>query len=65
LEVTAFIAVLVALVIGFALGRYRTHVFQNRGEGKVVPRQTTRLSIAKTTDVERVQQLRTRYGNNE
>jgi hypothetical protein len=30
--VTLFVAILVALVIGFALGRYRTHLFQNRGE---------------------------------
>lgn len=29
------IAVFVALVIGFALGRYRTHVFQNRGEARL------------------------------
>lgn len=30
-----FIAVLVALAIGFALGRYKTHVFQNRGEARL------------------------------
>lgn len=35
LEVTALIAVILALVIGFALGRYRTHVFQNRGEARL------------------------------
>jgi len=35
LEVTAFIAVLVALGIGFALGRHRAHFFQNRGEARL------------------------------
>ena len=35
MEVTVFIAVLVALVIGFVLGRYQTHVFQNRGEARL------------------------------
>jgi Nuclease-related domain len=35
LEVTAAIAVLVALVIGFALGRHRTRIFQNRSEARV------------------------------
>jgi restriction system protein len=29
------VLVSVALVVGFALGRYRTHVFQNRSEAKV------------------------------
>jgi hypothetical protein len=33
--VTSFVAVLVGLVIGFALGRYRTHLFQNRGEARL------------------------------
>jgi nuclease-like protein len=33
--VTASIAALVALVIGFSLGRYRTHLFQNRGEARL------------------------------
>ncbi len=32
---TTSIAALVALVIGFALGRYRTHFFQNRGEARL------------------------------
>jgi Nuclease-related domain len=32
---TVFIAVLVALVIGFVLGRYQTHTFQNRGEARL------------------------------
>ena len=32
---TVVIAVLVALVIGFAVGRHRTHVFQNRGEARL------------------------------
>jgi hypothetical protein len=41
LEVTELIAVLVALVIGFVLGRYKTrafqnpHAFQNRGEARL------------------------------
>jgi hypothetical protein len=35
LEVTVFIAILVALVVGFALGRYKTHAFQNRGEARL------------------------------
>jgi hypothetical protein len=35
LEVTVFIAVLVALVIGFVLGRYKTRAFQNRGEARL------------------------------
>ena len=35
LEVTAFISVLVALGIGFALGRYKTHSFQNRSEARL------------------------------
>jgi hypothetical protein len=35
LEVTVFIAVLVALVIGFVLGRYKTHTFQNRSEARL------------------------------
>jgi hypothetical protein len=29
------VALLTALAIGFALGRYRTHVFQNRGEARL------------------------------
>jgi Nuclease-related domain len=33
--VTSLIVSLVALVIGFALGRYQTHVFQNRGEARL------------------------------
>src|SRR5271163_3777076 len=32
LEVTVFIAILVALIIGFVLGRYKTYAFQNRSE---------------------------------
>jgi len=32
---TALVALLVALTVGFFLGRYRAHVFQNRGEAKV------------------------------
>jgi len=35
LPVPSFIVVLVAFVIGFVLGRYRTHIFQNRGEAIV------------------------------
>lgn len=39
MELTGFIAVLVALVIGYVLGRYhgryRTHVFQNSGEARL------------------------------
>ncbi len=35
MEATWFIAVLVALVIGFVLGRYQTHAFQNRGEARL------------------------------
>jgi Nuclease-related domain len=35
LDATLLIAVLVALIIGFALGRYRTHAFQNRGEARL------------------------------
>lgn len=35
LPVKSLIAVLVAFVIGFALDRYRTRVFQNRGEAKL------------------------------
>jgi hypothetical protein len=34
-KVTALVALLVALVIGFFLGRYRTYVFQNRGEARL------------------------------
>jgi len=34
-EIIALVAPLVALAIGFFLGRYRTHVFQNRSEAKV------------------------------
>jgi hypothetical protein len=30
--VTTFVVALMALLIGFVLGRYQTHVFQNRGE---------------------------------
>jgi hypothetical protein len=33
--VAASVAALVALVIGFSLGRYRTHLFQNRGEARL------------------------------
>jgi hypothetical protein len=33
--IAAILAVLVALVIGFCLGRYRTYVFQNRGEARL------------------------------
>jgi len=32
---TALVALLVALPIGFYLGRYRTHLFQNRGEARL------------------------------
>jgi hypothetical protein len=35
LEPTIFIAVLVALVIGFILGRYKTYAFQNRSEARL------------------------------
>jgi hypothetical protein len=35
LEPTVFIAVLVALVIGFILGRYKTYAFQNRSEARL------------------------------
>jgi Nuclease-related domain len=35
LEVIAFTAVIAALGVGFAFGRYRTHVFQNRGEARL------------------------------
>jgi hypothetical protein len=35
LEVTVFIAIIVALIIGFVLGRYRTYVFQNRSEARL------------------------------
>ncbi len=35
LEVTGLIAILVALVIGFTLGRYRTYFLQNRGEARL------------------------------
>ena len=37
MEATVLMAVLVvvALVIGFVLGRYQTHIFQNRGEARV------------------------------
>jgi hypothetical protein len=34
-EVSALVVPLVALITGFALGRYRTHVFQNRGEARL------------------------------
>jgi hypothetical protein len=30
-----FIAVVVALVIGFILGRYKTYAFQNRSEARL------------------------------
>lgn len=32
---TALVALLAALAIGLFVGRYRTHVFQNRGEARV------------------------------
>ncbi len=32
---TEFIAVVVALVVGFILGRYKTHTFQNRSEARL------------------------------
>lgn len=32
---TALVATLLALAVGFFLGRYRTYVFQNRGEAKL------------------------------
>jgi Nuclease-related domain len=35
LEPTVFIAVLVALVIGFILGRYKTYAFQNHSEARL------------------------------
>lgn len=35
MEVTVLIAVLAALLIGFVLGRYQTHTFQNRGEARL------------------------------
>jgi hypothetical protein len=35
LEVTVFIAIIVALIIGFVLGRYKTYVFQNRSEARL------------------------------
>lgn len=35
MEVTELIAVLVALAIGFVLGRYKTYAFQNRGEARL------------------------------
>jgi Nuclease-related domain len=35
LEVTVFIAILVALIIGFVLGRYKTYAFQNRSEARL------------------------------
>jgi hypothetical protein len=33
--VTTLTYVLIALAVGFALGRYRAHVFQNRGEARI------------------------------
>jgi hypothetical protein len=41
---TFLIANLVALVVGFALGRYQTHVFQNRGEARLSRALTARLA---------------------
>ena len=35
LEVTVFIAIIVALIIGFVLGRYKTYAFQNRSEARL------------------------------
>ncbi len=35
LDVTVFTAILVALIIGFVLGRYRTYAFQNRSEARL------------------------------
>ena len=35
LEVTVFIAIIAALIIGFVLGRYKTYVFQNRSEARL------------------------------
>lgn len=35
MEVLALIAVLVGLIVGFLLGRYQKHVFQNRGEARL------------------------------
>src|SRR5262245_24428443 len=35
LEFIALSALLAALTLGFFLGRYRTHVFQNRGEARL------------------------------
>jgi hypothetical protein len=35
LEVTVCIAILVALIIGFVLGRYKTYAFQNRSEARL------------------------------
>jgi hypothetical protein len=35
LEVTVIIAVLLALAIGFAIGRYQAHAIQNRGEARL------------------------------
>lgn len=34
-DVTALVALLVALSLGFILGRFRTHIFQNRSEARV------------------------------
>jgi hypothetical protein len=41
---TSFVAVLVAFVIGFALARYRTHAFQNRGEARLARALKERLA---------------------
>lgn len=35
MDTSIVIAILVALIFGFGLGRYRTHVFQNRGEARL------------------------------
>lgn len=44
-EVIALVAPLVALAIGFFLGRYRTHIFQNRSEARL-SRALTRRFVA-------------------
>jgi hypothetical protein len=43
LEVTALIAVLLALAIGFTIGRYRAHAIQNRGEARLSRELTRRF----------------------
>jgi hypothetical protein len=40
---TEIIAVIVALVVGFILGRYKTHTFQNRSEARLSRALTTRF----------------------